>query len=268
MAARVRAVDRHAVEMRRDEAVTYLEVALLYVESTSHADWKAAGANAVLGGTSAGPCVLAGHSSWHALQAPDRREDELPVLIVTGDTGEDPRACDSTRAARQRDARSHLRRAAPQRGRRIRIGPFTVDGSTTLPCCVISTSPRATIRRAARRAGSISGRQSSRSRERATSDGQMLDVRARAASNSSIRCSRARSVSSIPCLRQAREHHFVSGAADDGMRRPHEAQVRSACSDSDAVASVSVLMARPMAPSSSHRSRQHTAQVRLAPSQW
>lgn len=38
MGARVRAVDRAAVAMRRDEAESYLEVALLYVESTSHAD--------------------------------------------------------------------------------------------------------------------------------------------------------------------------------------------------------------------------------------
>ncbi len=40
---------------------------------------------------------------------------------------------------------------------RSRIGPFAVDGSTTCPACVITISPRATIRRAAARAGSISG---------------------------------------------------------------------------------------------------------------
>lgn len=154
----------------------------------------------------------------------------------------------------------------------MRIGPLAVDGSTTDPPWVISTSPRATMRRAARRAGSISGRQSSGSSERATSDGQMLEVRARAASSSSMRCSRARSVSSRPCRRQAPEHHFASGAADDGIRRPHEAQVRSACADSDAEASASVLIARPITPSSSSRPRGYTAttrpvQVRLAASE-
>ncbi len=38
-----------------------------------------------------------------------------------------------------------------QGARRIRIGPLAVDGSTTRPCWVISTSPAATSRRAARR---------------------------------------------------------------------------------------------------------------------
>ncbi|VXC01708.1 hypothetical protein CURTO8I2_60034 [Curtobacterium sp. 8I-2] len=170
------------------------------------------------------------------------------------------------------DATHVGRHVFPQRGRRMRIGPLAVDGSTTDPPWVISTSPRATMRRAARRAGSISGRQSSGSSERATSDGQMLEVRARAASSSSMRCSRARSVSSRPCRRQAPEHHFASGAAEDGIRRPHEAQVRSACADSDAEASASVLIARPITPSSSCRPRgytatTHPAQVHLAASE-
>lgn len=53
MAGRVRAVDRRAVEMRRDEAASYFEVAQMYAESASHGDWKTAGANAVLGGIAA-----------------------------------------------------------------------------------------------------------------------------------------------------------------------------------------------------------------------
>ena len=53
---------------------------------------------------------------------------------------------------------------------------------------------------------------------------------------------------STRCLRHAAEHHFASGAADDGIRRPHEAQVRSACADSEASASAAVLIARPMPP--------------------
>lgn len=50
----------------------------------------------------------------------------------------------------------------------------------------------------------------------------------------------------MPCFRHAAEHHFASGDADDGIRRPHDAQVRSACSASDAEASSAVLIARPM----------------------
>lgn len=76
MAARTRAVDRHAVEMRRDEASSYLEVALLYVESTSHADWKAAGANAVLGGIAASDAICGAVLGYHHLgdvHAPARR---------------------------------------------------------------------------------------------------------------------------------------------------------------------------------------------------
>lgn len=41
---------------------------------------------------------------------------------------------------------------------RMRIGPRAVPGSTTLPPCVMSTTPRAASRRAARRAGSINAR--------------------------------------------------------------------------------------------------------------
>ncbi|PYY50329.1 hypothetical protein [Curtobacterium sp. MCBD17_023] len=50
MSVRTRAMDRAAVRRRRDEAEAYYEVAVLCAASSSHADWKAAGANAVLGG--------------------------------------------------------------------------------------------------------------------------------------------------------------------------------------------------------------------------
>lgn len=58
--------------------------------------------------------------------------------------------------------------------RRILIGPLADDGSTTAPCCVITTSPEATSRRAADRAGSISDRQSSGSTTLAASLGQIV----------------------------------------------------------------------------------------------
>ena len=42
------------------------------------------------------------------------------------------------------------------------MGPFAVEASTACPCWVISMRPAATRRRAAARAGSMSGSQSSR----------------------------------------------------------------------------------------------------------
>lgn len=65
MAGRVRAVDRRGVEMRRDEAASYLEVAQMLVESASHADWKAAGANAVLGGIAASDAICGAVLGYH-----------------------------------------------------------------------------------------------------------------------------------------------------------------------------------------------------------
>ncbi|WP_144713134.1 hypothetical protein [Curtobacterium pusillum] len=57
MVGRVRAVDSRAVGMRRDEALAYLEVARLLADSSDHADWKASGANAVLGGIAASDAI-------------------------------------------------------------------------------------------------------------------------------------------------------------------------------------------------------------------
>lgn len=87
-----------------------------------------------------------------------------------------------------------------------------------------------------------------------------------------MRCSSARSVASTPCFRHAAEQYRASGAADEGIVRPHDAHVRSACSASFAAASASVLIARPM-PSSSSRgpcpfpAPARPAQVRLAASE-
>lgn len=62
------------------------------------------------------------------------------------------------------------------------MGPLAVEGSTTLPDCVITTDPRATSLRAASRTGSMSGRQSSGAMARATSLGQIDASRLRALS--------------------------------------------------------------------------------------
>jgi hypothetical protein len=67
----------------------------------------------------------------------------------------------------------------------------------------MSTSPASTIRRAARRAGSISSRQASGETARAASDGQIVDVAARLESRSRIASSSLRSVAEILWLRQA-----------------------------------------------------------------
>lgn len=61
------------------------------------------------------------------------------------------------------------------------MGPLAVDGSTTVPPCVICTSPRATMRRAARRAAW---------------DGQVLGVAARPSRSARITASSAQSVAS------------------------------------------------------------------------
>ncbi|MBL0748422.1 hypothetical protein JI751_12440 [Nocardioides sp. G10] len=97
-----------------------------------------------------------------------------------------------------------LRSGAPLHAFLIRIAPFAVEGSTTLPFWVITTSPRSTRRRAARRAGSISPRQVSSSSPptaRAASEGQIVAVRARWASRSRMVASRRRSTSLTPRLR-------------------------------------------------------------------
>ena len=101
------------------------------------------------------------------------------------------------------------RRSPAHLTRRILIGPLAVDGSTTLPPWVTSTSPAATSRRAARRAGSIRGRQSSSSlpgaTARAASLGQMVAPRSRCSSSSRMVASRASSVRLTPRRRQESE---------------------------------------------------------------
>ena len=74
--------------------------------------------------------------------------------------------------------------------KRNRMGPRKFAASTTLPFCTMSISARCANRRAARRTGSINGRQSSGWRCRATSDGQMVAFRWRPDSSSIMVTSR------------------------------------------------------------------------------
>jgi len=107
---------------------------------------------------------------------------------------------DKRTQAGERTGRSHPGRWAAetgraQRTRRIRIGPRAVEGSTTRPPCVISTTPLATSRLAADRAGSINARHSSPPTARAASLGQIVAPALRASSSVRTACSSARSVS-------------------------------------------------------------------------
>jgi len=72
-------------------------------------------------------------------------------------------------------------RGGARYGNRKRIGPRANAGSTR-PFCVTTSSPRAAIRRAAARTGSIKSRQPSAVNARAASEGQMLEPRCRSAS--------------------------------------------------------------------------------------
>ncbi|TCK64357.1 hypothetical protein EDF27_1606 [Curtobacterium sp. PhB136] len=65
MAARTRSMAPNEVQRRRDEAKSYLEVARLCVESELNADWKAAGANAVLGGIAAADAICGSTLGYH-----------------------------------------------------------------------------------------------------------------------------------------------------------------------------------------------------------
>ncbi|WIB25673.1 hypothetical protein [Curtobacterium sp. MCSS17_015] len=58
-------MDRAAVRRRRDEAEAYYEVVVLCAGSSSHADWKAAGANAVLGGIAAADAICGAVLGYH-----------------------------------------------------------------------------------------------------------------------------------------------------------------------------------------------------------
>lgn len=92
--------------------------------------------------------------------------------------------------------------------RRIRMGPLTVEGSTTCPPCKICTSPDSTSRRAAHLAGSIRSRhpfgfEGVAPTARAASEGQMLADRARVLNSSRIFCSSSASAAVTPRLRHA-----------------------------------------------------------------
>ncbi len=122
---------------------------------------------------------------------------------------------------------------ATYRSVRNRIVPLAVDGSTTTPPCVICNSPRATMRRAARRAGSIRSRHSSPPMARAASEGQIVQSCARAWSSVTMVASSCKSVALTPCDRHAAEQYFTKSQflahfARHSMRRPQEAHVLSA----------------------------------------
>ena len=117
------------------------------------------------------------------------------------------------------------------------MAPLVVDGSTTELPCVICSDPTATMRLAARRAGSMRFRQSLPPIARAASEGQIEAPADRVDSRSSIVRSNCRSVSLTPCRLQASEQYFTfaQSRAQDArqvMRRPHDAQVRSTGADS------------------------------------
>jgi len=90
------------------------------------------------------------------------------------------------------------------------MGPFAVDGSITVPPCVISTSPSATRRRAAARAGSIKGRQSSPFTARAASLGQMVAERGRRSSRSMMAAASCESTAETFRARQRSLQYFTS----------------------------------------------------------
>lgn len=64
MVLRVRLMGAADVSTRRADARSYLEAARLFAESTTPADWKTAGSNAVLGGIAAADAIC-GHVLGH-----------------------------------------------------------------------------------------------------------------------------------------------------------------------------------------------------------
>ena len=134
----------------------------------------------------------------------DQRDDPSVTPRTDGDD------IDTQRSPARRDARQE---GLQDRRVRRRIGPLADDGSTTRPFCVISISPDATRRRAARRAGSISGRHVSSSpapTALAASDGQIVASCARCDNSSRIAASNARSVTDGLDRRHASEQYRTS----------------------------------------------------------
>ena len=109
------------------------------------------------------------------------------------------------RAGRVRRPRHRRGRGPAQRALLIRIGALGGGGVDDRALWVISTSPAATSRRAARRAGSIRSRQASSSlpTARAASEGQIVAPPLRWSSRSRIVRSRRSSSAVTLCLRQA-----------------------------------------------------------------
>ena len=145
-------------------------------------------------------------------------------------------------AAMNAQMNAGLNASARQRTRPMRIGPVALDGSTRRPRWVMITSPSASRRRAAARAGSINSRQSSPPTRRAASLGQIVAPVARASSNSMIAAassiSRAAAVRERPRRRQPSEQYFTESKSRahlrrHSIRRPQTVQVLSGSSAPD-----------------------------------
>lgn len=114
--------------------------------------------------------------------------------------------------------------------RRIRIGPFAVDGSTGRPPWVITARPSACKRRAAARAGSISDRHPAPPTALAASLGQIVAPRGRLSSSRTIAVSSSRSASRTPRRRHAAEQwrtssHECSHCFRQRIIRPQTTQI-------------------------------------------
>lgn len=125
------------------------------------------------------------------------------------------------------------------------MGPFAVEGSTTWPRWVMSICPEATRRRAAARAGSMSGAHASESggwivpaapaTARAASEGQMVLSRPRWLRRSRMACSSCLSGGEGLCERQASEQNLTLSQSRSHffrqvMERPQAAQFLGGCS--------------------------------------
>ncbi len=120
-------------------------------------------------------------------------------------------------------------------GSRIRIGPLAVDGSTGRPPWLTNTRPSECSRRAAARAGSMSGRQSSPPTAVAASLGQMDAPRGRSDRSDRIVDSSSRSTGRTPRRRHAVEQYRTSSQERSHflrqtISRPQVAQIFGAAS--------------------------------------
>jgi hypothetical protein len=73
MPTRVRSMSPSDVAARQADARSYLDAARMFVESTTQADWRTAGANAVLGGIAASDAIC-GHVLGHHSRGEDHAD--------------------------------------------------------------------------------------------------------------------------------------------------------------------------------------------------